>query len=214
MACFQPSAFLAVISGHLVHWTRWVFFPFWPLLWWISYLYTQKLPAANFIFKNMRLVFMYILLFISLYILIPFLEKYKEIIIYFVIFILSSICMLLIYIYIRRLWQWRIWIRRQQASMTCQELWQSLAGIDTLHRRIMEYVREHHLLVITKETEEEMRNLTLEIEQRLNDISSISSKKQDQNVRESFINGADDETLDELYLLLEDIRASLQKPMV
>jgi hypothetical protein len=101
--------------------------------------------------------------------------------------------------------RWRAWSRDSQKPMTCDELY---AVINTFcsrssHIRVIKYIREHHLLTATKETEASLKKLALEVEVFLQNKQELTSECP------ILVEQADYDTLDEISLILENVRSSL-----
>jgi len=109
-------------------------------------------------------------------------------------------------IYLAHSWlRWWAWIRSSQRSINHHEFYVMIENFHHANssKNIIRHVRKSHLLIATTEVEASLKKLALEVE------IYLRSKLQRASECPILVEEADYETLDELYLLLEDIRVSL-----
>jgi hypothetical protein len=101
--------------------------------------------------------------------------------------------------------RWRAWSQSSQKPMTCHELYAVINIFCSryCHTSVIKYIRERRLLIATKGTEASLKKLALEVEVFLQNKQELTSECP------ILVEQANYETLDEIYLLLEDIRFSL-----
>jgi len=103
--------------------------------------------------------------------------------------------------------KWQRWSKSSQKSLTRHEFYTLINTFRyrSYHLRVIKHVRKCYLLIATKETEASLKKLALELE------IYLRSKKRIASECPILVGLANYEILDEIYLLLEDIRSSLHE---
>jgi len=122
---------------------------------------------------------------------------------------------------VHKWFQWKKWKKIHQKSISCQELYMV---VNTFYYvspivNIIRYIKKHRLLIAAKETKNSLRKLALEVEVYLQsgEVNNLTFPVSEQQINSEcpiLVKGADYEALDEIYLLLEDIRASLDGEVI
>ncbi len=192
----------SIRKGYLVQWIYWIFIPGWPfIIRLIRFPYKDILSyLRSLTFRNiwrtitslftLEVVIKTAIFAVAIYAILAFL---------FISSIVKSIKMFPEWL------MWKRWSKRSQKSLSCPELYALIKNFHyrPYHLRVLKYVREYYLLVPTKETEKALEKLALEMEVYLRSKKKVVSKCP------ILVKNANYEILDEIYLLLENIRFSL-----
>jgi hypothetical protein len=193
-----PSCSYEIVrKGYPTQWICWAFIPSWPCICIILFSCKTTLPYIR------SLTFRKVLkAVISLFT--P--DMAYLVFIHQIIF--TSLPLIIIIYSLRMLheWQkWKKWSKSPKKTLTCHEFYTLINTFcyRSYHLRVIKYVRQSYLLVAVKKTEESLKKLALEVEIYLKNGRKANSECP------ILIEKADYEVLDEIYLLLKDVRSSL-----
>lgn len=221
-AVFIPCIYKSIKTGLLVNWIYWTFIPCWTIIWFVFVLYKKIkyiLPSVKLfryinIWKTIMTIVMTILMILALIAMSFLIKNFLFLIativdIGFLIVLVKEKVFIkvgkMLRMSIRDGLQWRTWAKSSQKPLTCNELYLVIKTFHyrSYHLRVIKHIRKYYLLVATKETEEALRKLALEVEVYLRSEQKMNTECP------ILVEQANYETLDEIYLLLEDVRSSL-----